>query len=92
MADGLKRRTEDFVRYVAELNHRVATPEVHNLSALAQLASRVQRALAEVTPQEITWAVEQAQALATELTALQQQLATVAEIKRTLGGDGDRST
>ena len=82
MADVLHQRAEALARYVAELSRRVETPEVRDLTALAELAGQVRRALTDVTPQEIAWAAEQADALVAELSALQRTLAILADLKR----------
>lgn len=84
----VQRRADELARYVAELGRRVEVGGVRNLSELADLAGRLQRALESVAPQEITWAIEQAQALEQELRTLAQTLETVATLKRRMDPGG----
>ena len=85
MASGVQQQADDLARYVAELSRRVATPRVRDLSDLADLVGHVRQALDGINPQEITWAVERATALIAALTALQETLTSVAELKQRFG-------
>lgn len=82
MAEAIQRQADELARYVAELSRRIATPEVHDLNDLMGLSARLREALALVTPQEISWAVERATALLQQLESVGEQLAALDRLKR----------
>ena len=84
MAVDIQRDADELVRYYSELGRRLTQTGVRGVSDLLALHEQLRRALEAVTPQEITWAVEQAERLIDELVQVDGTLRALKTMKNAL--------
>jgi hypothetical protein len=85
MAADIQREADELVRYYSELGRRLTQTGVRGVADLLALHEQLCRALEAVTPQEITWAVEQAERLIDELVQIDAKLRALKTLKTALG-------
>lgn len=83
MAIDIRREAEELVRYHSELVRRLAQAGVRDVTELLALYERLRRALGAVSGQEIGWAAEQVEHLASRLTGLGRDLEVLRRLKAT---------
>ena len=92
MSEDLRKDSEDFVRYCAEIVRRIGRGGFTDITHLVGLYEQLKRALESVSVQELTWADQQARRLVEKLVSLNAKLAVLRRLKATIGhpdgGDG----
>ena len=86
MFEQMRRRTEDIIRYYGELNRRIERAGVDGVSRLLETATVVDRALGEMTSQELVWVADEMKRLLDQLVEMESQLQRLRELKIALTG------
>ena len=81
MFEHMRRRTEDIIRYYGELNRRIEHAGIDSVPRLLETAAQVERALAEMTTQELVWVADEIKRLLDELIEMEAQLQRLRELK-----------
>jgi hypothetical protein len=82
----IHREADDLSRYYSELGRRLAQTGVRDVPELLALHERLRRALDAVSPQEIGWAMEQAQRLIESLVRMDANLQALRRLKQSFEG------
>ena len=82
----MRRQTEDIVRYYGELNRRVSSAGMDGIPKLLELSTQLERAVAEVAPQELEWVGAEIKRLLDQLVQMDSQLQRLRELKLQLDG------
>ena len=81
MTEQMRRRTEDIVRYYGELNRRVSGTGLDGIPKLLEASMQLERALAEVAPQELEWVGAEIKRLLDQLVHMDSRLQRLRELK-----------
>ncbi len=82
----MRRQTEDIVRYYGELSRRVSGAGMDGIPQLLELSTQLERAVAEVAPQELEWVAAEIKRLLDQLVQMDSQLQRLRELKLQLDG------
>ena len=94
MATDIRRDADQLMRYYGELMRRLTQNGVRDVGELLTLYEQLQRAVSALTPQEISWACDQVQALIRQLIAMDSNLQALRRLKLAfsqVSGPGDTS-
>jgi len=80
----MRRRTEDIIRYYGELNRRIERAGIDGVPRLLETATIVERALGEMTSQELAWVADEIKRLLDQLVEMESQLQRLRELKMAL--------
>src|SRR5207237_9676128 len=81
MATDIRRDADQLMRYYGELMHRLTQNGVRDVAELLTLYESLQRAVSALTPQEISWACDQVQALIRQLVGMDSNLQALRRLK-----------
>jgi inactivated superfamily I helicase len=81
MFEHMRRRTEDIIRYYGELNRRIERTGIDGVPRLLETVTIVERALGEMTTQELVWVSDEIKRLLDELIEMESQLQRLRELK-----------
>lgn len=81
MAEGLRKESDEFVRYWGEIVRRMGRGGVSDVAHLVTLYEQLKRALDSVSVQELTWADQQAKQLIDKLVAMNSRLEKMRRLK-----------
>ena len=81
MATDIRRDADQLMRYYGELMRRLTQNGVRDVAELLALYEQLQRAVSALTPQEISWACDQVQALIRQLVAMDSNLQALRRLK-----------
>ena len=81
MATDIRRDADQLMRYYGELMHRITQNGVRDVAELLTLYESLQRAVSALTPQEISWACDQVQALIRQLVGMDSNLQALRRLK-----------
>lgn len=82
----MRRQTEDIIRYYGELSRRVSSAGMENIPKLLEISTQLERAVAEVAPQELQWVGGEIKRLLDELVRMDSQLQRLRELKLLIDG------
>jgi len=82
----MRRRTEDIIRYYGELNRRLAHVGMDGVPRLLESFTQVERALGEMTVQELVWIGDEIKRLLDQLVEMESQLQRLRALKTALAG------
>ena|SRR5438128_1836156 len=94
MAADIRRDADQLMRYYGELIRRLTENGVRDVAELLVLYEQLQRAVSALTPQEISWACDQVQALIRQLVTMDSNLQALRRLKLVfaqVSGPEDRS-
>jgi ubiquinone biosynthesis protein UbiJ len=92
MDTDIRRDADQLMRYYGELMRRLTQNGVRDVAELLTLYEQLQRAVSALTPQEISWACDQVQALIRQLIAMDSNLQALRRLKLVfsqVSGPGD---
>src|SRR5437899_2063788 len=81
MATDIRRDADQLMRYYGELVRRLTQNGVRDVAELLTLYDQLQRAVSALTPQEISWACDQVQALVRQLVTMDSNLQALRRLK-----------
>jgi hypothetical protein len=81
MDTDIRRDADQLMRYYGELIRRLTQNGVRDVAELLALYDQLQRAVSALTPQEISWACDQVQALIRQLVTMDSNLQALRRLK-----------
>ena len=81
MDTDIRRDADQLMRYYGELMHRLTQNGVRDVAELLALYEQLERAVSALTPQEISWACDQVQALIRQLFTMDSNLQALRRLK-----------